>query len=106
MSYYVMSDIHGCYDEMIKMFEQVKFTHNDTLIFAGDYIDRGPKSFEMLRWIESCPDNVILLRGNHDEEFASNIDLMDSYCKKNCLSEDSEDDTKLLYETIRGISAQ
>lgn len=65
-----MSDIHGCYDDMIKMLEQIAFTDEDTLILAGDYIDRGSQSFEMLKWIESNPKNVIFLRGNHDEEFA------------------------------------
>ena len=56
-----MSDIHGCYDDMIKMLEQIAFTDEDTLILAGDYIDRGSQSFEMLKWIESNPKNVIFL---------------------------------------------
>ena len=60
-----MSDIHGCYDDMIKMLEQIVFTDEDTLILAGDYIDRGSQSFEMLKWIESNPKNVIFLIGNH-----------------------------------------
>ena len=29
-----MSDIHGCYDDMIKMLEQIAFTDEDTLILA------------------------------------------------------------------------
>ena len=49
-SYYVMSDIHGCYDDMIKMLEQIAFTDEDTLILAGDYIDRGSQSFEMVNY--------------------------------------------------------
>ena len=44
MSTYVMSDIHGCYDDMLMMIEKIKLSDEDVLVFAGDYIDRGPKS--------------------------------------------------------------
>ena len=99
-----MSDIHGCYDDMIKMLEQIAFTDEDTLILAGDYIDRGSQSFEMLKWIESNPKNVIFLRGNHDEEFAYCIDLMYGILSQNECSESSLDDTKLVYELLRQLS--
>lgn len=99
-----MSDIHGCYDDMIKMLEQIAFTDEDTLILAGDYIDRGSQSFEMLKWIESNPKNVIFLRGNHDEEFAYSIDLMYGLLSQNECSESSLDDTKLVYELLRQLS--
>ena len=99
-----MSDIHGCYDDMIKMLEQIAFTDEDTLILAGDYIDRGSQSFEMLKWIESNPKNVIFLRGNHDEEFAYSIDLMYGILSQNECSESSLDDTKLIYELLRQLS--
>lgn len=50
MNTYVMSDIHGCYDEMYNMFDKIGFSENDQLIIAGDYIDRGNQSYEMLCW--------------------------------------------------------
>lgn len=99
-----MSDIHGCYDDMKKMLEQVAFGNKDTLILAGDYIDRGPQSYEMLKWIESKPENVIFLRGNHDEEFAYSVDLMYKILSQNECSETSLDDTKLMYELLRQLS--
>ena len=99
-----MSDIHGCYDDMIKMLEQIAFTDEDTLILAGDYIDRGSQSFEMLKWIESNPRNVIFLRGNHDEEFAYSIDLMYGILSQNECSKSSQDDTKLIYELLMQLS--
>ena len=64
-----MSDIHGCYDELIKMLEIIDFSSDDSLIIAGDSMDRGPRSFEVLEWMLNVPDNVILLKGNHDVEF-------------------------------------
>lgn len=76
MSTYVMSDIHGCYNEFLSMLDKIRFSDTDYLILAGDCIDRGKQSFEMLRWMENCPKNVLLIRGNHEEEFASYIMLM------------------------------
>ena len=44
MSTYIMTDIHGHYDDMKEMFEKIGFSADDRLICAGDYIDKGPKS--------------------------------------------------------------
>jgi serine/threonine protein phosphatase 1 len=82
MSTYVMSDIHGCYDEFLRMLNIIEFPELNTLIIAGDYIDRGSKSYEMLRWLEGKQSNVILVMGNHDKEFAYNVQLMRSSIKK------------------------
>lgn len=76
MSTYVMTDIHGHYDAMKRMLGKIGFSSGDRLIFAGDYIDRGPDSYEMLRWIENPGENVVLVRGNHDEEFRCYVEVM------------------------------
>ena len=70
MSTYVMSDIHGCYTAFKDLLNKIGFTDDDQLIIAGDIVDRGPENYEMLKWFESCPENVTFLLGNHDEEFA------------------------------------
>ena len=101
-----MSDIHGCYEDMIQMLEKVEFSATDTLVLAGDYIDRGPDSFEMLRWITSKPDNVIFLKGNHDAEFSYSVDLMYDIYMSNHLDGDSNDDAKLILELIQQLSRQ
>lgn len=102
MHTYVISDIHGCYDEFLSMLERIGFSEADRLILAGDYIDRGKQSDEMLRWLERCPTNVVLLRGNHEEEFAAYIDLMLSVDRREELGTDfsSPMDTAALYETV------
>lgn len=82
MNTYVMSDIHGCYDAFIEMLEKIEFSKNDQLVLAGDYIDRGPKSYEMLNWLEDAPDNILCLKGNHDAEFSQCIDILLSYINK------------------------
>jgi serine/threonine protein phosphatase 1 len=106
MKTYVMSDIHGCYDEFMQMLNKINFSEKDTLIIAGDYIDKGPKSYEMLRWMEKKPAHVILLMGNHEKEFAYNVQLMRGVRKKNELTIDitSAEHTKLLYELVSQLA--
>ena len=68
MSNYVMSDIHGCYDDFIKMLELIQFKDNDDLHILGDIIDRGNKSIEMVDYVISHK-NIHLLRGNHEQMY-------------------------------------
>ena len=100
MSSYVISDIHGCYDEFARMLEKIGFTSGDELILGGDYVDRGPKSYEMLRWLERAPSNVTTLKGNHDVEFSYYVDLMQQIRRSEMpdMDELSALDCKRLYE--------
>lgn len=108
MSTYVISDIHGCYNEFLSMLEKIYFSESDNLVLAGDYIDRGKQSYEMLKWMEQCPPNVLLLRGNHEEEFVSNVDLMQSVDRIDELNTDfsSHMDTAVLYESVKYLLRQ
>lgn len=62
---YVMSDIHGQFDALMRMLEQIGFTEKDELYILGDVIDRGSKSIECIKWIME-QDNVLTLLGNHE----------------------------------------
>ena len=68
-----VGDIHGCFDLLKTLIEKIiRFTPDeDMLIFMGDYIDRGKKSKEVVRYLvalkEKFPGNVILLKGNHED---------------------------------------
>ena len=63
-----IGDIHGCLTALETLLEFVDLQPADTLIFLGDYIDRGPNSRGVLeRLVElSARPNTIFLRGNHD----------------------------------------
>lgn len=83
---YVMSDIHGCYDKYQKMLKKINLSKADTLYILGDVVDRGPNGMRILLDIARS-DNVILLRGNHDQQAAillSNLYMLD---EKNCPKE-------------------
>lgn len=66
MSTYVISDIHGHYDEFQEMLSKINFTDEDEMIIAGDIVDRGPKSLEMIKYVMNHKDNISMIMGNHE----------------------------------------
>jgi|JI10StandDraft_1071094.scaffolds.fasta_scaffold21012_5 hypothetical protein len=80
----VVGDLHGCYGCLKAVLLQTNFVnrvwarqwdptrHGDVkLVFLGDYIDRGRFSFDgvlraVLQLLVAMPDNVFVLRGNHE----------------------------------------
>ena len=100
MSTYVMSDIHGHFDEFSQMLEKIGFSDEDELILAGDYVDRGNQTAEMLRWMEKGPENALFLKGNHDAEFAECITIMAHLCESDDFDENDPSDTLKLYKAI------
>ncbi len=73
----VISDIHGCLDEFLELLDAVDYkVGKDRLILLGDYVDRGPKSKEVVQQLLEMEknDKVIILKGNHDERFVSLVE--------------------------------
>lgn len=68
--YYIVSDVHGFYDELIRGLEVAGFNAsnpNHIFVSLGDLFDRGDKSYECLKFVNSLPDKQkILIRGNHE----------------------------------------
>lgn len=66
MAKYIIGDVQGCFDSLMALFDEISFNElNDELIFAGDVINRGPKSLETLRFISRVKNCSVVL-GNHD----------------------------------------
>lgn len=68
---FVMTDIHGGYQNFLKVLntiDEVYPTEEKQFIFLGDYIDRGPETKQLLNHLQTMDDgrNVFLL-GNHDD---------------------------------------
>jgi len=67
----VIGDIHGCINSLDKLLGKLP-DNIDTLIFLGDYIDRGPNSKEVIsRIIElgKTYPKIVTLKGNHEYMF-------------------------------------
>ena len=62
---YIVSDIHGCYNQYQKLLEKIQFSENDELYVLGDVVDRGPEPIKVLQDMMRRP-NVIFILGNHD----------------------------------------
>ena len=76
--YYIIGDIHGNLRALIGLFREIMKDFNaesDTMIFIGDYIDRGDFSFETIDFlIKISKDiNAVFIRGNHEEMFQNYI---------------------------------
>jgi serine/threonine protein phosphatase 1 len=69
MSLWVISDIHGYSQALDSVFSAAKPKKSDTVVFLGDYIDRGSNSKAVIDWLINMKKkgyNFITLRGNHE----------------------------------------
>ena len=70
MKLFVVSDVHGFYDYLIRDLKQVGYNDNDEnnlLIDCGDFFDRGEQAVEVYEYYKRLSDEgkAIILRGNH-----------------------------------------
>ena len=66
---YVISDIHGCYEEYIELIDKISLsTEKDTIYILGDTLDKGPEPIKVLLDIMQRK-NVIYILGNHEYLF-------------------------------------
>ncbi len=64
---YAIGDVQGCFDTLQKLLIKINYSEDrDKLFFLGDVVNRGKKSLETLRFIQSRKDNINMVLGNHD----------------------------------------
>ncbi|AAX92344.1 serine/threonine protein phosphatase [Staphylococcus phage Twort] len=87
MSIFVIPDIHGEYDKLMRLMNKIieERKPEDTIVFLGDYIDRGDRSKDVVNYLFDLllnDENVVALLGNHDDELyriIENIDRLGIY---------------------------
>ncbi len=76
---FAVGDVHGCFSRLRDLMDLIApDPERDTVVFIGDYIDRGPNPQTVVDFVleikETLPHTVCLL-GNHEQMF------LDYYCK-------------------------
>jgi hypothetical protein len=66
----VIGDVHGCIVELGELLDKLALEFNDEIIFAGDLLDKGPASADVVGRVRALADeyDVTLVLGNHEEK--------------------------------------
>ncbi len=76
---FVVGDIHGDIDALRTLFARLPaMVAADTVVFLGDYLDRGAHSAEVIGFVRALEEqgrfSVVCLRGNHEDAWLRVID--------------------------------
>ncbi len=68
---FAIGDIHGCFNQLQKLIKNLAIDQQcDTLVFIGDYIDRGSSVKEVVDYVIGLRNeykNIVCLMGNHEQ---------------------------------------
>lgn len=66
-STFLIGDVQGCYDQLLELLAHIDAIDPQAqLLFAGDLVNRGPKSLETLRLVKHLGTRADAVLGNHD----------------------------------------
>jgi serine/threonine protein phosphatase 1 len=80
---FAIGDIHGCPDELGVMLSAIKPVRGDTVVFVGDYVDRGPSARDvvdlLLEQERAGGAEFVFLKGNHEDMMCSFLGMPGNY---------------------------
>lgn len=79
---YVVGDLHGERVMLDRLLAELPFIGpEDSLVFLGDYLDRGPDSAGVIETLRRLPEQtvgtLVCLRGNHEDALLNVMDRAD-----------------------------
>lgn len=90
MKYFVVSDVHGFFTELISALSDAGFDDTNPdhkLVICGDLMDRGQEAEKLQDYIQLLleENKVILIRGNHEDLVIEMLDDLnnDDFCCRN-----------------------
>lgn len=70
---FIVGDIHGCFKEWMLLLEKAGYQKNHhRMILVGDLINKGPDSFQVLKW--AYDNKIETIIGNHEYKFIQSIE--------------------------------
>lgn len=80
---YLIGDLHASY-EVLEEFLNNYYDEDSFYVFHGDYLDRGLTPYETVKALHKLhkKKNVVLLRGNHETNYESWLQIPDKYTEE------------------------
>lgn len=68
----IVGDIHGCYRELLELFDNAALGADDIVVSVGDLVDRGPDPAAVVRWFRAR-EHAVVLMGNHERKHVRQV---------------------------------
>ena len=79
-SVWVIGDVHGHFDSMLSLIEDMNLESNDHVLILGDLVDRGPKSSQIIDYVLQN-EHVHAIMGNHEQMMYDSSTTDDVYVR-------------------------